>query len=911
WTRREDNGTESVFGTAGNLSREQINTKIDHSFNAKNKLGVAYTYEYSHGNFSYATWPDGYQATVFRRPQNLSFNFVSTLSPTLVNEARVGMRRTGSNSYNPVNDPSTGAKAQAFLPNYNGYPFVPALGLGAVNFQSNQIVGGGSTTSYLDTTVLSTYGDNLSFTKGKHAFKAGAEMRRGHSLGYDMGGSGAVSTTIPKGVGGETSFSPISTVAISGTNMPGLAGTAASGNNAAMRNLLDFLAGSMANVTQALFMQDPKKLSAWEDYKSFPYRIRDLHGNEASLFFKDDWKVTSNLTLNLGMRWDYYGAPYESNGLMPLPVGGPSGIWGISGSGFSDWMKPGVRGQNTTIQFVGKNSPNPGTPWYNNYYKGYGPAIGLAWQMPWLGAGKTTVRGGYQLTRQIPQSANTLSFEVIVPGSSDNIIYVGDSNNPYIDMTRIPAITPLNNGLLPMQQVPATDRQQTVYAPIKNLTAPYTQNLTLAVTRSVRSNLTVDLRYVGTLSRKQWNPAFNINIPNFLYNGLKEAFDSARAGGESTLLNQIFNGINFGSGPVGQNGLTGAGFLRSDARFNSNLANGNYQALATTLNTLSYTTAQNPNLPAAVGNGAVLRVNQFPENFVVANPQFGPVNLVTQDYSTNYHSFEAQVTLRPTHGVNLQSTYTWSKNLGTAGSFGLGPTYTNPINRHADYSVQSDSRVHDFRTNGTFALPIGPNHALFGKTSGTVARIIEGWQTGWILNLNTGAPLSVTANTSLYALGRPDLVGPFPTKGGKTSFSGTPAATGTYWTPGTFTTVKDPQCSTITASLQALCTLNAIADAKTGQTLLQNAQPGTYPSMGIGSIIGPGRWRFDANLAKQIKISETKSVLFRLDAADVLNHPEPGTMSLNLTGAAASNFGLISGKSALHRQLQAQLRFTF
>src|SRR5262249_18992232 len=401
---------------------------------------------------------------------------------------------------------------------------------------------------------------------------------------------------------------------------------------------------------------------------------------------------------------------------------------------------------------------------------------------------------------------------------------------------------------------------QTIYSPIKGTVSPYTQNLTLAITRSVRSNLTVDLRYVGTLARKQWNPAFNINIPNFLYNGLKEAFDSARAGGESPLLDQIFKGINLGSGVIGQNGLTGAGFVRTDSRFNSNLANGNYQALASTLNTLSYTTAQNPNLPTAVGSGAVLRVNNFPENFVVANPQFGPVNLVTQDYSTNYHSFEAQLTLRPTRGVTIQSTYTWSKNLGTAGSYGLGPTYTNPINKHADYSVQSDARVHDFRTNGTFALPIGPNKMLFGKTSGTVARIIEGWQAGWIVNVNTGAPLTVTGNTSLYAIGRPDLVGPFPTKDAQVSFDGTPAATGSYWKPGTFTTVKDPQCAAVAASLQSLCTLNAIADPKTGQVLLQNAKPGAYPTMGIGSIIGPGRWRFDANLSKAIKLAEYKTL---------------------------------------------------
>src|SRR5438105_6494904 len=125
----------------------------------------------------------------------------------------------------------------------------------------------------------------------------------------------------------------------------------------------------------------------------------------------------------------------------------------------------------------------------------------------------------------------------------------------------------------------------------------------------------MDLRYVGTLSRKQWNPVFNINVPNFLYNGLKDAFDAARSGGESALLNQIFSGINLGAGTVGQNGFTGAAALRADSRFNSNLANGNYSALAATLNTLNYTTALNPGLPAipAGVNGTVLRVNQFPD----------------------------------------------------------------------------------------------------------------------------------------------------------------------------------------------------------------------------------------------------------------------------------------------------------
>jgi hypothetical protein len=119
-------------------------------------------------------------------------------------------------------------------------------------------------------------------------------------------------------------------------------------------------------------------------------------------------------------------------------------------------------------------------------------------------------------------------------------------------------------------------------------------------------------------------------------------------------------------------------------------------------------------------------------------------------------------------------------------------------------------------------------------------------------------------------------------------------------------------------NLRVLCTLNAVADAKTGQVLLENPLPGKRGNLSQRTVEGPGRWRFDANVSKTLKVSETKSLQFRLDATDVLNHPEP-----NVTATTASNlimdinspnFGLITGvnaKSTLHRQFQAQLRFNF
>jgi hypothetical protein len=421
----------------------------------------------------------------------------------------------------------------------------------------------------------------------------------------------------------------------------------------------------------------------------------------------------------------------------------------------------------------------------------------------------------------------------------------------------------------------------------------------------------VDLRYVGTLARKQRSAANNINIPNFLYNGLKEAFDAARYGGESPLLDQIFRGINLGAGTVGQT-ITGAAALRADSRFNSNLANGNYQAVAATLNTLNYASNLNPGLPATPAgvNGTVLRQNGFPENFIVMNPQFTTINFITNNASNNYHSFNAQFSMRPVHGVSFQSTYTWSKNLGINAILGaLGATFTNPVDRKPDYTLMPDTRVHDFRTSGAFSLPFGPGQTFLSNSSGTLARIVEGWQMSWIFNTNTGAPLNIAAQNMLYANGVPDIVGAFDRKSGAVRFTGGPS--GSYFSRESFEQVIDPQCGTVAANLRTLCTLSAVRDVQSKQILLQNPLPGTRGTLGQRAVEGPGRWRFDASLSKTIRITESKSVQFRMDAQNVLNHPDPATPNLDINN---TNFGLITGASAktnARREFQGMLRFNF
>jgi len=513
----------------------------------------------------------------------------------------------------------------------------------------------------------------------------------------------------------------------------------------------------------------------------------------------------------------------------------------------------------------------------------------------------------------------------------------------YLDLTKISRIVPVPVPIQPMALVPVTARNAGLTAVDPNTVTPYVQNMTLAVTRNVGSNLTVDVRYIGTMGRKLYSN-IELNSPNFLFNGLKEAFDAARSGGESALLDQMFKGINIagaGFGAVGTvfNGVlqTGAQHLRAAAASNmrNDLANGNYacglvaavqscglQSLANTISTLNYSKAGglNPNLPdIPVGvNGTVLRQNGFPENFVYTNPQFSTATLQTNAGNSNYHSLQSQVTLRPTAGVTLQASYTWSKLLGiNASNANNTPTpYTIPWDRKADYTLQPGDRRQNFRTNGTFELPFGPKRMLLGKSSGILARIVERWQMSWIFDRGTGSPANIIAQNMLYANGVPDIVGPFDPKVAKVQWKGGDVS-GNYF-GNAYVKVRDPQCGRVAANLQAFCTLNAIADSS-GRIVLQNPQPGTRGNLGQRVIELPGLWSLDMATSKAFRISESKRLQFRVDALNIFNHPYPVFDTPGFTGISGDptldlnstvRFGEITMKTG-NRQFLAQVRLEF
>src|SRR5262249_51142716 len=213
----------------------------------------------------------------------------------------------------------------------------------------------------------------------------------------------------------------------------------------------------------------------------------------------------------------------------------------------------------TNIEFVGPKTPNPSKSVAPSDRNNFGPAVGFAWQVPWFGEGKTTVRGGYQVTYQ--GGDRSFGYDLAIgytPGqvATPTITPTGSTYVTLNDLLK--NFIPVPNTLSPMQTVPNTYRttvagwSAALYDP--HYVAPYVQNFTLSLTRSVARNMTIDIRYIGTKGTKLFG-SLPLNSRNFLTNGLKEAFDAARYGGESALLDKMFNGINIAG--TGCNGVAG------------------------------------------------------------------------------------------------------------------------------------------------------------------------------------------------------------------------------------------------------------------------------------------------------------------------------------------------------------------
>src|SRR3984885_8253717 len=257
---------------------------------------------------------------------------------------------------------------------------------------------------------------------------------------------------------------------------------------------------------------------------------------------------------------------------------------------------------------------------------------------------------------------------------------------------------------------------------------------------------------------------------------------------------------------------------------------------------------------------------------------------------SNYNAMWAVLSKNMKNGLEFNMNYEWTKSmdinsLGSEGGFVL-PDSTNPKENYglSDFDV----RQH-YAGTAIYALPSKHN------------RITSGYQLSTIVQYQTGNPVNITSGSNSFngitTLVRPNLIGPIAVA--KTQGAGQTNVTFIRSTPGT------------------TCVESTITPACSLETLETTPTSGICTGLGDiqrNAVTGPGYADVDLSGEKDTKIFEGLNFNLRVDAFDILNHPNFGQPSGNVQSSvfgqiSSTRFAVSDGGSS--RQLQISGKFTF
>jgi hypothetical protein len=338
------NPVQNYFdGRTRTSNYDLVSTRIDHQFSSKDTVMGRYSLNDANA-FSPNTFA-GYGSLDNQRQMNGSLAYTRVFGPTLVNEFRFGYLRFAE--YQAAENTIAERDIVKQL-GVRGFTFASTPGLkGAPNFT----VGGFATFGdgdgpYRPRTNTFQFIDQLSFSRGRHFVKVGAEIRRNR-----------MAITRANTLRGAFDFG--------NPNWTGLQGFANTGNTFA-----SFLLG--------LPRQKGRRVSGF---------FQDLRSTEYAGFIQDDWKISSRLTISAGLRYLLYSPPTETaDRISTLTFPGPRP--GNYNEGALFYLIPGNQKFAPNWGRAGLELPRT---LYPTDKKNFGPRFGFAYR-PFS---RTVVRGGY------------------------------------------------------------------------------------------------------------------------------------------------------------------------------------------------------------------------------------------------------------------------------------------------------------------------------------------------------------------------------------------------------------------------------------------------------------------------------------------------------------------------------------
>jgi hypothetical protein len=353
----------NMFNTASNyVYTDQGDVKIDAKVTAHDDFSARYSNS-RHDAPSTNTFGLLFDAFFTAPFQAGVINWTRTLSPTLVNEFRAGVNRIYFSDGGE--DKGLGNVAEQ-LGIVRGNERGP--GLMNLQFTGGLVTNLGRTAMTRQRLIANNtfqYADNLTVVRGSHLMKAGGQWLRQQANNFFAGNNGI-------------------TGLIQFTNQ--------------------FTAGPIANSPSArtglpeadFVLGFPTRLGRGVNTGTWGHR-KNIFG----FYFQDDWRATSSLTLNLGLRWEYHTPMYEVRDRQ-------SNFEPFSGK----------------LLLAGKDGNSRAL--YDSYYQDWQPRVGFAWTPGFLGR-KTVLRGAYTISSFMEGTGSNLRLPLNPPFNTEfEAIFVGE-----------------------------------------------------------------------------------------------------------------------------------------------------------------------------------------------------------------------------------------------------------------------------------------------------------------------------------------------------------------------------------------------------------------------------------------------------------------------------------------------------
>lgn len=457
-------GTVNNFAFQGSAPQNTNNVGLGVMRNVTRSDRLAFHFNYQ-GRNGDAAQPFGFMDATSGTGINTSLAWTRNLSPTLINNASVNFNRNENET----------------VPFFaNGLDVAAALGIEGTS--SNPINYGPPTLNFTNFGALSDgtpvltrnqsqgVTDNVTLSRGQHTFTFGGGFSRNDlSTATDPNGRGTFN------------FTGLATSAFGPDGAP-LAGTGF--------DFADFLLGL------------PQSSSIRYGSSSIYLRQNVLSG-----YAQDDWKVRPDLTLNLGVRYEFFSPFSEKYGRMANLEIAP-GFTGVS------VVMPGMPG-------VPSGLVNPD---YNNF----APRLGLAWKIPGIKR-STILRAGYGIYYN-GQAYNGFAMKLAQqpPFAVSNNISTSTAN-----------VLTLANGFLATAPGEITN----TYAVDPYYRTPYAQTWNLTIQHELPSGFFLEVGYIGTkgtgldvLTLPNQGPGVNLQSRTQLGNAVGFTFDDS-------VGNSIYNAL--------------------------------------------------------------------------------------------------------------------------------------------------------------------------------------------------------------------------------------------------------------------------------------------------------------------------------------------------------------------------------